>query len=531
MTDPPTEHPPADSSSPESPRAWAPLTRRDHLSLGFVAVVLLIATVPRLPFGICRGDPGDLQLAGSVLGIAHPPGYPGYASVLFLLTRVPGLEPAYVVSLACLLGGIAAVLLCMLTQIRLGVHSAVAGAISLLLTGSMRFWGNMLVPEVYAVSLALFAGSSYFLLKYAHTGRRAYLLAAAGLFGFLLGNRPPAAIAAPILVASAWLAASRSGMNARRNFSLIVLATIAAAAPVVYSFAYLLVRDRPTTPYNYIEETNREWRHLPPADAGVKAKIERVYWLTSGQQFRYLFGNSLRGVLGKLRWIAMDLTKDLPDEMPTLVVFALVALGGWVAFRDSPAGATALLAMAIQPVLYVCIYRIYGQAADLMPTIYASGVFLGKALSTVFPVRAWRPRSVDAALVLLGVAAWTLYDAPRRSESLQGWDASVASAATDLPTLPADSVILSVWDPSLPLRYAQRLHSNRQDIQIFTAFPGEWTNLAAKYADRPIFVTSDEQDIQRDYELIEYRNLWRLAPRRDRGDAETPPSRMPGDQK
>ncbi|MFQ5490710.1 MAG: hypothetical protein ACE5GE_08320, partial [Phycisphaerae bacterium] len=106
---------------------WRALTRVDWTVILLTVTLIAAATVPRLPPGVCYGDAGDLQAACALGGIAHPPGYPILVSMGWILTRLPGVEPAYLISLGCLASGIAALALGVVMQIRLGVPAGLAG--------------------------------------------------------------------------------------------------------------------------------------------------------------------------------------------------------------------------------------------------------------------------------------------------------------------------------------------------------------------------------------------------------------------
>ena len=178
---------------------WAKLRRADWIAPGLAVVFISVLAIPRLPPGVCFADAGDLQLASATLGIMHPPGYAGYATLGWFVSRVPGVDPAYMVSLACFASGLTAIWFCMLLQIRLGVSSWIAGALGLALTAHPRVWSNLLAPEVYAPTLALLAGAAYLLVRSVHRGVRRDMLLAALLYGLALANRPPLLFMLPYL--------------------------------------------------------------------------------------------------------------------------------------------------------------------------------------------------------------------------------------------------------------------------------------------------------------------------------------------
>ena len=90
------------------PSRWPRLRRLDRMVIVAVVATVVGVTYPRLPPGICFGDSGGLQLAALTLGITHPPGYPGYATVGYIASHIPGIDSVRAVTLGYWLSGIAA---------------------------------------------------------------------------------------------------------------------------------------------------------------------------------------------------------------------------------------------------------------------------------------------------------------------------------------------------------------------------------------------------------------------------------------
>ncbi|MCH7814383.1 MAG: DUF2723 domain-containing protein [Planctomycetes bacterium] len=470
-----------------------------------IALLVVVAvTVPRLPPGICYDDAGDLQLASATLGIAHPPGYAAYVSIGWLATRLPGVDPAYMVSLTCLAAGVVAIWLGMLMQVRLGVNAWLAGAIGVAVTAQPRVWQNLLAPEVYGPTLAFLAGAAYLSLRHARTGRLRDLLIGALLFGVALANRPPVVFALPFFVIAWWGSRPAWRLFAGRA----VLAGGCLILPGLYSAGFIWLRDAPQTAYNYIEQYNREFDELPPSDAGSGAKLQRLVWQVSGRQFRHLMGTTVRGVRTKLRWLGEELGLERATATVIAGVFLLggAVLAGW----RSRAAAWLLAGMAAQSVIFVCAYRIYGQAADLSPLIWAMAVSAGVALSVLWPRDTSRPRRLAAVVVLAAVCTWTALDAGDRQPVGPGADATGFVEAVDLATFPRGAVICSSWGTSTPLWYARCVLTGRFDIQIINASSGRWLEMIAEWPDRPVFFTSAPVKLPSGATLVPFRKLWRL---------------------
>lgn len=487
---------------------WPRLKWSQRLPLLIAVVVMAAVTVPRLPPGICYGDPGDLQLAAATLGIAHPPGYTGYVTFGYLLTRLPGVDPAYVVSLACLAAGIGAILLCALMQVRLGLSAWMAAAIAVALTAVPRVWQNLLVPEVYGPSLALLAGSTYLSFKYARLGLRRDLLLAALLFGVAAANRPPVASALPFF-AIAWWLASRKGTPSRGQAARsALLATACLVLPGAYALGFLWLRDTPTAGYNYIEQYNTEMRELPAVEAGPRAKLQRIVWQATGRQFRSYVGNDWRKVRGQLRWLREEL--DPGGAAASWIALAIVVLGAVIAARRCGASVWLLGGMMVQTVIFVCAYRIRGQAADLLPLIWAAVVAAGVGLSVLFPASAHGVRRIAAVGLLIVTCTWTAVDADNRPNEARNADATPYLAAVDLGSFPDAAVICSSWGQSPPLWYAQKVLTDRDDIRIINAEARNWLTMIGEVGDRRVFVTDSRVRLPEQYRLRPYRKLWQL---------------------
>lgn len=474
-----------------------------------IAVLVLAAvTVPRLPPGVCYGDSGDLQLAAATLGIAHPPGYTGYVTLGFVLTRMPGVDPAHVVSLACLAAGLAAIVLCVLMQLRLGLNAWVAAAIGVGLTAVPRVWQNLLVPEVYAPSLALLAGSVYLSFKCARVGKRRDLLLAALLFGVAVANRPPVLLALPFFVVAWWLARRQRGLSWRRATRSALLVVGCLLLPGLYALGFLWLRDTPTAAYNYIEQYNAETGELPSATDGPRAKLDRIAWQATGRQYRQFMGSDWQAVKGKLRWLTDELEPG--GAVASVLALTIVLIGGVIAARRCREGVWLLGGMVVQTVIFVCGYRIYGQAADLLPLIWAVVVAAGVALSPLLPCEARGGRRMAAVGLLVMACVWTAVRAGDRPDEARNADATPYLAAVDLGSFPADAVICSSWGQSPPLWYAQKVLTDRDDIRIINAEAKNWLAMVADVGDRPVFVTDGRVRLPEGYKLTPFRKMWRL---------------------
>lgn len=501
----------------DAPDYWPRLGRQGRVALIATMVVIAITALPYLPPGVCEGDAGDLQLASATLGVMHPPGYPAYVSLGYLITRIPKVDPAYLISLACLGSGLIALALCMLVQMRLGVNPWIAAAACLVLTCHPRVWVNLIEPEVYAPSLALLLGSAYLLIRYARLGNRTSVYVAAFLFGLTVANRPNVIWMLPFFCFSWWLARKRWDSSARDSFNVFVRVTLLAIVPGLYSLGYIAVRDTPETQYNYIESYNAEFGELPDADAGWKAKIERLAWQVSAAEFRRYLPESVRDMRMRLRWLYLEfflyrIVSFLGSTFvtgPFLVPMAaiLVVLGGTQIYRRCRSSFWLVTGMIASNIVFICSYRIYGLAADLLPLMSSGTVIIGVAVSTVFPSRAGALRRAFAVILAVFVGIMMVLDAPYRSDR-ESLDAVPFLTELDMQTLPQDAVICSTWRKSPPLWYAQCILTKRPDIEVVNVARARWYPRIVPFLGRPIFVI-DKAATLRGQRLTPYRNIWR----------------------
>ncbi len=138
--------------------------------------------------GIYGGDSGDLVTAAFTFGIPHPPGYPLYTLLGWLLTRLPLFTPAWRVGIASSIPHALTLALLFLIVRRL-TNDAVAATFScIVLAGNYLFFLYSITPEVFALLNFFIVLLYYLLLGWGQTGRPRYLYLASGIFGLTLGH-------------------------------------------------------------------------------------------------------------------------------------------------------------------------------------------------------------------------------------------------------------------------------------------------------------------------------------------------------
>ena len=455
--------------------------RSTFITLTLLTAVLVALTYTRLPPGICFHDSGDLQTAAAALGIAHPPGYAGYASLGYCLTLIPGLDPARAVTLGCLAAGIGALLFCAGIQIRLGVHPWLAAAIVLGLALHPRVWINLIIPEVYAPTWFFVMAAAYLLVVYLTSDSPAsrYLYPAFFLLGVAAANRPPVLLMLPGFAIGLLLLWLHKRIAAKRILKMIGICIVGFLLPAFYSLGYFWVRDTDQQFYNYIEQDPQLNDMLPSPLDGPEAKIRRIWWLVSGAQYaaERVTGGTF---LGRLSWIAEQIGAELDPVF--LAIIVAFAVGAVVVRRRNLHILILLLGILLGGGCFLCLYRAYDTAADMLPLLGVLGVFAGTALSSLLPQRAGRGRAWAAFALFALTAVGSAQLVTRYPNHAAEYDATGYARSIDWSVVPDNALILTDWRKNAPLQYSRLIGNSRSDASVLHVLPEYRTAYAAREA-------------------------------------------------
>jgi len=451
-----------------------PLTTFDRVMVALTGMVLLLATWPQLAPTVLFGDGGDLQLACATWGIAHPPGYVGYATVGWLLCKLFFfVDPAYVISVACMVCMIIALLLLMVQLIRLKVHPLLAGSAVLILTWDNSYvWHSLVKPEVYAPSLALLLGSASLLLKYGQSHRRLHLYLAAGLCGFLVINRISALLMVPAFVAS-WMIIERQWrVDLSRAFRTFSALLVWALIPVLLVLALVWDRDYPNSEYNYINHLAEEVPELNEAGEGWQVKWRRLVWLISAKEYHQFAGANFAKTREKFRWVRRQCY--VYDSVPFWSIMTVMVAGTLTLINMGRLEQVVLIwGILLGGLAFVLQYRIYAQAADILPILLTVSWLIVAGLSTAwqrfidpYPLRIKRITLLLCTIGFIGIAAETLYYASHRYNFATARDTREFMTDLDFESLPANTIICAGWAQAKPLWYAKLVSRRRQDVTI-----------------------------------------------------------------
>jgi hypothetical protein len=234
---------PADS--PATIAAESQLGRRDAGAVAvLIALVLPLYLATMYPDVLGSGDSAKFQYLGSVLGTAHPPGYPFYVLLTYVFSFVPLGNLAWRMNFLSVLAGVLTTLCTYLSSRQLGCGPVQACLVALGLATGLVFWNKALAAEVYTVGALLLMVAMWRVLAWRQTRRDRDLLLAVGSLSLGLGNHLTIAVVAPAFVLYALLTDARRTLRPR----LLLL----AAVFILLGFAqygYIVLRTWQGTPH------------------------------------------------------------------------------------------------------------------------------------------------------------------------------------------------------------------------------------------------------------------------------------------
>ncbi len=119
---------------------------------------------------------GDLVSAAAVFGVAHPPGYPLFTLLGFLLTKLPlGLTPAFMVGLISSFSAALGVAIFYLLILRLTKNILVSAISTFILAFSYLYWFYAEIAEVFALNNFFAILLFYLAILFRQTAKVKYL--------------------------------------------------------------------------------------------------------------------------------------------------------------------------------------------------------------------------------------------------------------------------------------------------------------------------------------------------------------------
>ncbi len=487
---------PASGPASSSSRAAQDAARAGWIA-GIAAFALYAATTRGT---VASHDAAEFQTLAATGGIAHA-GYPACVMLLQLFGHLPFGSYALRANLLSCLSGAVAVGLAAALGARIA-RSALAGLVAAgAFALSLTWWNESTFAGVHALTVALGALAFGLLLRFARapSGGAAFLIGAlSGLA--LVSHLTSLALGPPVLVTAVLTA--RAGRLRGTHVALALAGLLVGLTPM----AYLLARDAPGQPMNYIADTLRAGS--PPELTGSSpphTRLERLVWLLSARQYFdaspfHPFGEALL----RLRILLLTL---LANDLP-LLGLPLAAFGG-VALWRRRGPAAAPLAAWLAGVLFLVLLA---ASRDMTRIFFLPGLWILSQLLAVGLAAVQRRGAAAFAL-----AAFLLLAAPLARLSLsvppgplarrplldQVWRAAPADWSpfrTDrgwedyahgvMASVGPQALILTCWREATPLRYARFAEGLRPDVEVRYACRDPEPELpAAEREGRPVYTT------------------------------------------
>lgn len=471
------------NTSKESRVCWHSLSAMQvaaiALTLGIAAVVLF----PRVIWGPCFGDPGEVQLTAAIGGVGHPPGQAGIISILRVLCLVSPLPPHVTVSGATAVFALSVVGILMVCMLRTGANPVAAGLCSLLYLTDDQFWHAAATPETYATCFLLLAGAIWSFLSWVHERRAWRLWLAVLLYTFLVVNRAPT-----ITLSVCFIVCIFHNGHARREMSVrpmrkALLVVAIAAICVAIVVGGLWMRDVPGTAYNYLDQSYASLPEFPPGNELAADKVERLWWLLSAKQYDYMFHPTVRTVWAQGHWLLVEL--GLLRKSLMLAGLAIIALGGAALWKSNRSVAIFVFLMIPATIVPILMIRVVSHTTLLPNLLFALAWLMAMGLTRLMRIH----RSAFWQTIVVSAVCFTAWWTAEASFLIkeESVNATETVRAIDLESLPPNATLLT-YDV-IPLIYSQAVDGVRPDLRILVDH-GRLNRAFVESAPGRVFTTS-----------------------------------------
>jgi len=408
--------------------------------LGSLALYVCTLAPTLLP-----ADAGEFQLVASLLGIAHPPGYPLYTLLGKLFTFLPVGDPAYRVNLlSAVIGALTLALVSWsIRQITPVPWASLAAAVAL--GGATTFWAQATTAGIRGLTALFTAAILGLALAYAREQRQGYLTGLGLAFG--LGIAHHGSLAFMALPVGAYLISVDRALVTHPEKLFKPLAAMVLGLAVLL---YLPVRDLMGAA-------------LAPGDlTTLRGFTEHV----TARGFRDdMFAFARPALLSDRLAVLKDILL-MQFEAPLLL--SLFVAGLLLVWRQR--GVSLLVGGTLLVNGFTALtYRAPQTVEYLMPAYVCLAVLLGGGLGVLLALPAIRVAPSAVALLVAFVLYLGTAQAAARypSFALLHRDRSARTDAEEiLRAAPRQATILANWHYTSPLRYLQSVEGWRSDLTI-----------------------------------------------------------------
>ena len=418
----------------------------------YLTLLLTLFLFSRVVLGVSTADNAELQLVGSTLGLAHPPGFPLYTLLAHLVHHLP-FSAESATKINALSAALSGIVLFFVGQS--GQKSAedrwLGLAAPLILITSTTFLSQAAIANIRTPTLLAYSVMIWALLHRRHGV--AVLACALGITHHI----SLLFIGIVLLLYLLW-----QHRLHRPTWARFTLLGLCGALPLLY---------------------------LPLRSAELRALTPFLrYALGLGFGGDFFYFHQLSTIAERLQIIGNLFLLQYPNWL-----WGLALLGVWPLWKRNRPITLFLLTSFSLHTLIIATYRAPQTIEYLIPTYIPPVLFATAAL-------AWLASKIGRfapllPLLLLSWAAMRLYHTPSPSTTWR-YDQTILQSA------PANAVILSNWHWATPLWYQQQQQGLRPDVTVRYLYPrgeayGEtWRNEIEQWqkSNRPIFVTNYYRD-------------------------------------
>ena len=489
-------------ANPEATLEGASDVVRRYVVPALLAAVLSFALgLAHLLPGVAFWDPGEFQTIASVLGTAHPTGYPAYVLLGWLASIVlaPVGDPALRMNLLSAIVMAAATGVATLLFVRLTDRPvfALAGGIAFATTPITWYLGTHADP--HALHGLLLATLLLVLVVWGDRRRAGlprtdrWLIAASVVYGISLGNHQLTLLLAPAI--ALYVLATEPRIVLRPALVVGCAAAVLGTAALLYLQLPLSVALGAPLAYGRPETWDGFW------------------YVVLGEQFRGVVTDPLADPAGTLS----TLTGAVWDQLGWLALAVPVAAVATAVHR--PRYALLTVTAFVVTLVFAAVYRnaeieryYLGPALIAISWVVVAAGWVADRVADRPATRLDGPRGERARLIsalvagilAIGVVAPSLIDLPAREQVVRGVDYLDARAWLDetFAGMEPDAVIVSWWSYSTPLWYGTIVEGRRPDIRIIDdrtlldeGLGGVSDVIRAELGRRPVYIVRDGADI------------------------------------
>jgi hypothetical protein len=409
------------------------------------------------------GDITKAQFLGRFLGMTHPTGYPLYILTTAPIAHLPIGSLAWRINAFSAVCGLGAVVLCYGIMRQQGVRPTLAAVGAAAFAFSKTAWEQFSIAEVYGLGALLVAAVLLLLVRWLHTGKLAWFIAAAGVYSLSFGNHLTVITLLPAFALATVLSNYRALLRPK-----VVLAVLGLIALGASQYAYLFWASQSDSLY-------LEYR--------VRDVDEFLEFVTGERYRRVMFAFEWPELLSvRLPRFTAQLVRDL-GPLALLSPLGLLATGhpnredgtpGKPGSSRATARSNAVLALAgVGQLLWVMNYEIPDIEVYLIPLTLITAVFAAQALelwASRMPMAAGHliPAGVSLGLVvLLATSHAPTFSKPKRF---------VKKLERSIQVMDRDAALVSRihYSPRMGYVYrfyAERLSESRNLHLIYRASP------------------------------------------------------------